>query len=269
VTGVDTSPPGVAIDVWRADSLRRIARVRHGFSGRAGGVSPRPFDSLNLSSSVGDDAARVDVNRARLAVAFGLDPDAVTIAGAVHGSAVATVEDRSGRIEGVDALLTTRRRRPLLVLGADCPVLFLHDSEAGPEGRGVVGLIHAGWRGIVAGVVEATIDVARDALRADATRLHVAISPSIGSCCFEVGEDVASRLEGVSSDGGVVLRSPDRVRPHADLAALIRAKLLALGVATTRIDGPGPCTRCHAERFFSHRAARGPTGRGGAMIALV
>src|SRR5262249_28413305 len=131
---------------WRleSDSPRTLAT----FSTRQGGTSEAPFDSLNLGRSSGDSLDRVEANRARLLGSLGLAPERLATAGQIHGALVRRVE-APGHHPNCDALVTRERELPIAVSGADClPILYLSDEA--------VGAAHAGWRGIVAGVAQAT-----------------------------------------------------------------------------------------------------------------
>lgn len=159
--------------------------IRHGFFGRAGGVSSGPFASLNCGPGSGDDADRVRENRARVAAALGAAPDRLVSAFQVHGSDVRTVEapwatDDRPRVDG---MVTDRPGLALGILTADCAPVLLADPEAG-----IIGAAHAGWRGALAGIVEATI-AAMTGLGADRARIRAAIGPCIGGAVYEVGPD--------------------------------------------------------------------------------
>lgn len=221
--------------------------LRCGLSLRQGGVSAPPFDSLNLGGSTADRPEALGENRRRFYRAAGLDPAAVARMQQVHEARVVAVE-RPGDVGTADGLVTARPDLGLLVTVADCLPVFLADLEAG-----VIAALHAGWRGILAGVLEAGIEAAAAAGAAPA-RLEAVLGPSIGSCCFEVGPEVAARFEAAASRRG---RGD---RPHVDLAAAARRRLEAAGVRRTAIRGPEACTRCRSDVFFSARAGE-PTGR--------
>lgn len=195
------------------------------FTTRRGGVSEGPYASLNLGLWTDDDPAHVRRNRE---LAQGHTGAARLAQGRqVHGTRV--VVDGQG-IEEADGQVTTARGVAAMVLVADCLPVAL----AGADG---VGVAHAGWRGLAAGVLEAGVE-ATGAVAA-------AIGPGIGPCCYEVGDDVRA----VFGTQG----------PTLDLKAVARARLEAAGVQ--EIHDCGLCTACDPERFFSHRRDRGVTGR--------
>ena len=195
------------------------------FTTRRGGVSEGPYASLNLGLWTDDDAGRVRDNRERLRAAVGAER--LAQGRQVHGTRVVVDADS---IEEADGQVTTAPGVAAMVLVADCLPVAL----AGP---GRVAMVHAGWRGLAAGVLEAGVE-ATGAVAA-------AIGPGIGPCCYEVGDDVRA-----------VFGTSERT---LDLKAIARARLEAAGVRD--IDDCGLCTSCDAERFFSHRRDRGVTGR--------
>lgn len=237
--------------------------VRHGFFTRAGGASTGDFAGLNCSLSGRDDPVAVAANRARAAAALGLPPGALHGVHQVHGAAVAVLEEPwpPDRRPRADALVT---RRPGLLLGiltADCaPVLF---ADAG---AGVVGAAHAGWRGAVAGVLEATLE----AMRAlGATRVTAAVGPCIGAAGYEVGAELRDAVLAAGGGGGAFLADADRPgRWRFDLAGYCVHRLAAAGAAATAL---GLDTLTDAARFFSHRRntlAGGGRGLGHQLSAI-
>jgi polyphenol oxidase len=239
------------------------SRVRHAITTRQGGVSEPPYDTLNLALSVEDDPDRVRENRRRVAERLSATPEQLVNSRQVHGSAVLVVDERfdpDAPLPDADAQVTDRPDWLLSLRFADCvPMLFWHTS------RPVVGAAHAGWRGTLAGVGPTTVDALHERYAADPGGLRVGIGPSIGPCCYEVGEEVAAQFA-AWPDAVLRGRGP---RPYLDLWAINRQRLESAGVPATAIDVAGVCTRCHADRFFSHRVMGYPAGRFGALIGLV
>lgn len=215
------------------------------FSTRLGGVSAGPYSSLNIGLLTEDASEAVTENRRRLLRAACADPERVTWLRQVHGG---TVRRADGRGEPGDGIWTEEAELPLLVVTADCFPVAL----ARLGGRPAVGLLHVGWRGLLAGVVA-------NGVRALAGPVVAAVGPGIGACCYEVGEEVATPVA-VAFGAGLV-----RGR-RLDLAAAIARALRAAGAL--RVDRIGGCTACDEERFFSHRRDRGVTGRQGAIAVL-
>jgi YfiH family protein len=193
-------------------------------------------------------------NRRRLVAAAGLPAEPVWLA-QVHGTTVADL-DAGGASRAADAAFTRRHGRVCAILTADClPVLLA--SESGD----LVGAAHAGWRGLAAGVIEATVT----AMAAPPQSLLAWLGPAIGPAHFEVGPEVREALLTRDSGAAGAFVANYRGRFMADLAALVRRRLEGLGVS--RIWGAGECTYAAGERYFSHRRD-GATGRQATLIWL-
>jgi polyphenol oxidase len=214
------------------------AQVR--FTTRAGGVSEGPYSSLNLGRWTDDDPGAVAENRRRAA---GARP--IAFARQVHGTRVLTVDGPTSdaAIAEADGLATAASGLALLVLTADCLPVAL----ASP---GAVAMVHAGWRGLAAGVLEEGVA----ALRALGDGpIHAAIGPGAGGCCYEVGDEVAAQFPAWARTGRRI-----------DLKAVADARLGAAGVS--EITDVTRCTMCEPDVFFSHRASGGLTGRQGGIV---
>jgi YfiH family protein len=232
---------------------RLLAGFPHGFTTRDGGVSPAPWDSLNLGGLVGDDPERVAENWRRLERDTGLRFARVR---QVHGARVIRVDSPTAPVEEADAVIATRSGVAACVSVADCVPILLADPDSG-----VVAAVHAGWRGTI-GRAAAEAVRALGELGAAPGRLLVAIGPSIGPCCYEVSPDLGERFR---AEVGPVVVVGDA--PRLDLWASNRLVLEAAGVPSERIELVGRCTSCERELFFSHRRDRGQTGRQMAFIA--
>ena len=242
--------------------------LRHGFFTRRGGVSVGGFASLNCSLSGRDERERVRENRRRAAAALGLEPAALHGLMQVHGVAVAEV-DATGWAEGegpeADALVTRRPGVALGIVTADCaPVLFA-DAEAG-----VIGAAHAGWRGAVAGVLEATV-AAMERLGARRDRVIAGIGPCIGQASYEVGPDLREAvLARAAGDARFLAPGRSADRWQFDLAGYCAARLGGLGLAA--VEDIAQDTLAEEDTFFSHRrrtlAGEGPIGHQLSAIAL-
>lgn len=240
-----------AVPLLRSETLSKAGFV-HGFSTRAGGVSPPPFDTFDLAIQRPGEA--LSENERRLAATLGLPSANLFQAHQVHGNRVLVAggDPVAMRAEEADALIAEpRSSNGVLVRVADCVPVLLADPSTGR-----VAAVHAGWPGVVARVVDAALD----AMRAEG--ILAAMGPSIGPCCFEVGDDVAAKITSVSSPE-VVVRSGDPGKVFVALRRAVRAQLLARGVAPEGIDdvGEGTCTRCDAARFYSYRRDKDASGR--------
>ncbi len=240
---------------WRErDGVRWLEAEMAGatavFSTRLGGVSEPPFDSLNLGVFTEDQCEAVVENRGRLTAALGFAAERVAIGHQVHGAELATHDapqvpspfaEPGAAAPEVDGHVTSVPNLPLLVFVADCVPVAL-------SGSGGVAMLHCGWRGLAAGVI------ARGAAAVEAT--EAAIGPSIGPCCYEVGDEVREAFGGLG-DGVANGRM-------LDLPEVARRLLGEAGVA--RIESSGLCTSCERELFFSHRRDAGRTGRQAGIV---
>lgn len=218
-------------------------------TGRSGGVSAAPFHSLNLADHVGDDPAAVAANRARCAGVASVPVDRLAVMQAVHGARVEVV-DAGGNIPAVDALVTRERGLALLALGADCVPLALADPDAG-----IIGAVHCGWRGLVAGVVDAAVE-AMESL--GARQIQAVLGPSICGDCYPVP---AERIDEVRAAVSPAVARASVRDDHLDVGAGVRAQLLAHAINARVVPG---CT-AEASHLFSYRRD-GRTGRQGMMV---
>ena len=218
----------------------------HGFPERTGGVSTGLRSSLNLGARWGDDRVNVDANRKLLAEHAGYDPAQLIATRHVHGTNVWRVGEPLPADAEFDGLVCDRVGPVLGAFAADCiPILF-----AAPAAR-VCGAAHAGWRGTVDGV--ATNVVARMVeAGAEVGDIRVALGPSIGPCCFEVGPEVVAQFrEQLGDVPGMIVPGPRK--DHIDLRVGTRAILERAGVRPETVDDRPPCTKCESDRFFSYR----------------
>jgi hypothetical protein len=232
----------------QASLLSMLPRIRHGFFTRHGGVSDGFYDSLNGGLGSDDAPARVTENRARMAAALGVAPDRLVTAYQIHSPdvVVATQPWPRARAPRADAVVTRVRGLAVGVTTADCGPLLLADAEAG-----VVGAAHAGWRGALAGVIEAAV-AAMERLGAARTRMVVALGPMIRQANYEVGPDFVARFAAADPENARFF-APAARDGHAmfDLAGYIASRLQDAGVG--RIEDLGHCTYAEAARFFSYR----------------
>jgi YfiH family protein len=242
------------------------AGVSHGFFGRKGGVSQGLYASLNAGPGSGDDPAAVASNRNAIAHALGLTGrDALLSVHQVHGSdAVAVTGPWTGERPRADAMVSAIPGLGLCILTADCGPILMAD----PEAR-VIGAAHAGWRGAVAGIAEATID-AMEALGARRDRLIVALGPCIGPQSYEVGPDLREAVEAASDWAGSCFRPGPRGRDHFDLKAYIVQRLQRAGVRTPDVlpdDTYADRALWHSHRRNTHEGLP-DYGRNASVIRL-
>lgn len=251
----------------RANSLTVLVspripeNFRHGFTTRLGGVSPPPFDGLNLGDRWGDTRENVEENRRRLRKAAGTDT--MLAVSQVHGTRVlrisAGVDAQQVRAEEADGLCSDNVGMGISVHVADCVPVLMADPY-----RGACAALHAGWRGTVAGMGPAGVAAMATSFGSRPRDLRVALGPCIGSCCFEVGPEVVDQVEAAwpgARAAGIVLQFGER-RPHVDLRLLLQLQLTHAGVLPENIDATRACTFCDpAKRFYSYRRAGRSTGQ--------
>ncbi len=236
-----TALPGLSQRIW----------TRHG------GVSPAPYDSLNLSYTVGDEPARVQKNRALVREAMGL-AELISV-GQVHGCNTLILTDRqevlaARDLGGIDILITNLPEVGLLIKQADCQAVVLFD----PVQR-VIANIHCGWRGNVHNVIGQAVRRLQEAFGSRPEQLYAGISPSLGPCCAEFKN---YRQEFPAAFWGY------QVRPgYFDLWQISVDQLRAAGLRADQIQVAGLCSRCQGEDFFSYRRDK-VTGRNATVVAL-
>lgn len=231
-----------------------LSDVRHGFSTRLGGVSPAPWDSLNLGVGRGDEMRRVQENYRRLGAVLNVDVERCVLSKQVHEGNVrlVTAEDcgkglwRERDYTSVDAMICNRPGIPLVVFSADCNIILLWDEEGG-----AVGAVHAGWRGTALGIAYKTVgDMARH-FGCDPRHIRAAIGPAIGACCFETDDDVPSALRSVLGASVEPYMIWNGAKWHIDLKGINALWLRRAGVETVEICAL--CTACRPDLFWSHR----------------
>jgi purine-nucleoside/S-methyl-5'-thioadenosine phosphorylase / adenosine deaminase len=244
------------------------AGVPHGFTTRIGGISSEPYDTLNLASLAKDPNSDGNTNVAenfrRVRKALGCRRHIRVQVNQVHGKDVWLPPAKPIRpidAPRADAIVTDRAGLLLMVRVADCVPVLLSDKE----GR-VVSAVHAGWRGVVAGVVVSAVDAMTRLGGVDPSCLVAAIGPCIQRDRFEVGSEVAQAFDDIGLSEAVSHRGVDR--PHIDLSAAVAHQLEQAGIGLPQIDRTDRCTYEHAEDFFSHRRDQGRTGRQAALIAV-
>ena len=246
-----------------------LSGVCHGFTTRLGGVSPAPWDSLNLGVSRGDAIENVQQNYRLLGAALGLCVENAVLSQQTHTDNVriVTAEDRGKGLwrrrdyTDVDAMVTDVPHTPLVVFGADCNVILLHDPV-----HHAIGACHAGWRGTAAGIVAKTVAVMAETYGTRPGDVYAAMGPSIGRCCFETDGDVSQALRETLGGDVEPLMDWNGTKWHVDLKAANALWLRRAGVQ--HIDVCDQCTMCRPERYWSHRRCGNRRGVQAAVISL-
>jgi purine-nucleoside/S-methyl-5'-thioadenosine phosphorylase / adenosine deaminase len=231
-----------------APALTGVAGIRHAFFTRRGGVSDGIYESLNGGTGSDDVPARIAENRARMASALGVAPERFLTAYQIHSPTVVVAHEPwpGDARPRADAIVTRVAGLAIGISTADCgPVLFA-DAEAG-----VIGAAHAGWRGALAGVTDATL-AAMEQLGADRSRIVAVLGPMIRQPSYEVGPDLVAQFTAAAASNARFFRPAERPA-HAlfDLAGYVTARLAGAGIAT--VEDIGRCTYAEGDLFFSYR----------------
>jgi polyphenol oxidase len=288
------------------DHFLQFPELIHGSFTRLGGYSKTPYRGLNVSYSIGDDFENVIRNRLLTLQALQVETYPCATLWLVHGAEVATLgtetatwddwrtdwAHRSYQVDQQELIWTTKPRRKadaiitkqcgvaLTMSSADCvPLMFYDPVEC------AIGMAHAGWRGTARGIAAATIDAMSEQFGSLPRNIYAGIGPSIGSCCYEVTEDVRHLFMGqlqfdsmptdvkyrklVQESAVFALKQlPKRNSLRLDLWETNRNQLLMAGVLPEHIESSEICTSCEKERFFSHRGEHGKAGRFPSILAL-
>ena len=238
--------------------------ITHAVFTRQGGVSPAPWDSLNVGGTVGDDAERVRENRLRSFAALNRPLDSFFDVWLVHSADVAYADvprDLDQKPIQADIILTDKPNVTLYMRFADCVPILFHDPK-----KGVVGISHAGWLGTVRGVCTATVNAMQKRYGCQPADILAAIGPSIGPDHYEIGQDVIMQIQSAFGADTKSLLHTHKDRAYLDLWLANSIQLQKSGVE--QIEVAEVCTACHLDDWFSHRAEKGTTGRFGALIGL-
>ncbi|MGQ9525575.1 MAG: peptidoglycan editing factor PgeF [Armatimonadota bacterium] len=262
---LDTPP------VLTIDSIRH-PMARHFISTRVGGLSKPPFHWLNLGLHVGDDPADVLRNRAHLMRTLSIPVSSLVLGEQVHGAEVAVVGDEhrgcgatnhEDSIPGCDALVTNTPGVCLAVLTADCVPILLLDPL-----RRVISAVHAGWRGTVLGIARRAVKTMVQEFGCSPKDVLAGMGPSVGPCCYKVGQDVAEQVQSAFDSVDGLLRTLPDGTMRLDLREANRRMLRQSGLREDAIHILPHCTCCRSDLFFSVRAENGPTGRFATGIML-
>jgi len=240
------------------------AAITHAAFTRHGGISPIPWDSLNMGGTVGDAKAHVAANRISAFRSLGRAPESLFDVWQVHSADVVIANEPRPQDQPylkADAMLTNRTGISLFMRFADCVPILLYDPV-----RKVIGLVHAGWQGTVKKTAQAAVQKMIDHFRTSPNDILAGIGPSIGAHHYQVGSDVIEQVQTAFAGHAEGLLIKESGAIQFDLWAANRLILEQTGVR--QIEVAGVCTACHTDDWFSHRFEKGQTGRFGVLIAL-
>ena len=254
------------------DSFRENG-IKHGIFTRKGGVSPHPWNSLNVGGTVGDDQERVSKNRDSIFRTLGLDTRSSFDVWQVHSKKIVCAKSPRNPqtdILKADAILTNVPGVTLFMRFADCVPIYFFD----PVQR-VIGIAHAGWKGTLDNIAKETLQAMQENYDSQPSEIFTAIGPSIAAHHYEIGPDVIELVEDCyGSDVDNFLINQDNFdadvktnsKPKFDLQKANHHNLLSAGV--TNVEISSECTACNLDDWYSHRSENGKTGRFGALITL-
>ncbi|NMA02280.1 MAG: peptidoglycan editing factor PgeF [Clostridia bacterium] len=238
-----------------------------------GGVSEKPYDTLNLAFHTGDDYRAVQVNRERFTQALGIPAQDLVAANQVHGANICRIEitdkgkgalDQQTVIEATDSLMTNTKGVPLIAFFADCvPVMFLDPQKK------AIAITHAGWKGTVLKIGAKTVRKMAFEYGSNPKDLLVIIGPAIGPCHYEVDGPVIEVFQNNFVEWKRLLEIKEDNKAQLNLGEANRIQLLEEGVLAENITLANICTACHQDLFYSHRYSDGKTGRLAGAIMLV
>lgn len=242
--------------------------IRTCFSTRIGGISPIPYNSLNLGYKSGDLKENIDSNFDMLCSSAGFKKEDLVLSDQVHGNRCRIVGEsdrgkgiiRKSDIIAVDALITNSINTAPCIFTADCVPVFIYDRA-----KNAAALCHAGWRGIVSGVIGKTIDTMEKNYGSRPEDLIAAVGPSIGPCCFNVGFEVVEEFKNVFSDcKSIIINANGNYRINLWSAAYCQLKFA--GLDSGSIISSDLCTSCSSNLFYSYRRDGSSTGR---MVSII
>jgi YfiH family protein len=253
------------------EKLLAFDELWHAVATRLGGISPEPYNSLNLCVRTGDEYQNVLLNYRLLSRILRFDLSTLICSRQIHGYKVAAIDDTYSKnkpftlkpaVSGFDAMVVSRKNFSLMVKIADCaPIMFFDPVKK------VVAMAHAGWRGTLGEIAKETAKVMVDRYESNTKHLLVGIGPSIGPCCFHIKKEVAMLFMRRATYARQCTRqNGDKL--SLNLWEANRLQLLQHGIPAENIEMAELCTACHTDLFFSYRREKGKTGRFGALIGL-
>lgn len=243
--------------------LDEIEHFTYTFTTRHGGLSTAPFDTNNLAFHVGDDADVVRQNHALLARELGYDLKRLVHMRQIHSDIIVVVDPKVDNFENppeCDALITDRPEIPLMVMTADCTPVLIFDPV-----QNVIAVAHAGRAGAVKGIVPKTIEKMCSDFGSSIEDIAVVLGPSIGSCCYEVGEKIAKEISDDGYSFAVIAKDGSY---YLEVNAIIKKQLKEIGIKNENLEDVNICNACENKHFFSYRADRQKTGRIAGVLML-
>ncbi len=252
-----------SLPVYKIHTFDAYPYLDYAIFTRKGGTSHKPFQSLNLSKTVGDAPQTVEDNINLVCRTLNIHPHKTVSSRLIHGVNIVTVHQANRQqVRGpADGLITNKPRIYLFMRFGDCtPLIFFDPTQQ------AIGLTHAGWRGTLKDAAGATVEAMVNQLGCVPQNINAVIGPAIGPCCYQVGQDVINGVETAFTNPNNLLLRRNGSHAYFDMWAANKQQLVEAGVKN--IFQTNLCTACRTDQFFSHRAEKGQTGRFGIVIGL-
>lgn len=259
------------VEFIRFNNLNKYSDILvHCFTTRRGGVSEGEYESLNMAFNKKDKRENVEENYRRVAKALGIDTENMVLSNQVHDNKIRVVTEadrgkgiyRKSDIIGVDGLMTDKTDVALVTFYADCVPVFLFEPV-----KRVIALVHSGWRSTLKDISKEAVIKMKEEFDCRTEDIEAAIGPSIGQCCFEVGEEVYAEFINTFNWCEAYCKKV-KDKWFIDLQSIIKTSLLMQGLEENKILNAGICTKCNNDIFFSHRGDNGKTGTLTAIMQL-
>ena len=249
------------MEIYQTDLLNKFKNLTHAFSTKDGGVSLKPYDSLNLAFHVQDEPQNVQNNHTILANKLSYNKNSLIHMKQIHSDIVHIVKE-SDSFETpptCDALITNKPNIPLMVMVADCsPILFYDESQK------VIAVAHAGRQGAFKNIIKNVLNSFIENFDSNKDNIHVVIGASIGACCYEVGQEIYEEAKELALD--YAMQKKENCY-YLDVSKILQTQLLESGIKKENIEISKECTCCKNDKYFSYRAD-GVTGRFCGVIEL-
>ncbi|MCD6433402.1 MAG: peptidoglycan editing factor PgeF [Sulfurimonas sp.] len=249
------------MQIIQSNILKNFSNLTHGFTTRDGGVSQKPYNSLNLAFHVDDNSCHVESNHELLAKRLDYNREKVVHMKQIHSDIVHIVneDDNFNLPIECDALITNRKNTPLMVMVADCsPILFYDDVQK------VIAVAHAGRQGTFKNIVKKVINSMTCRFNSKTEDIYVAIGANIGKCCYEVGSEIYHEAKTLDLEYAFSIKEKSH---YLDIRKILKSQLLASGIKKENLKISNECSCCKNDKYFSYRA-NGVTGRFCGVILL-
>ncbi|MEA2099964.1 MAG: peptidoglycan editing factor PgeF [Campylobacterota bacterium] len=247
--------------ITKSKLLRNCKNISHAFTSKECGISKSPYNSLNLAFHVGDDSYDVEKNHQLLADTLSYEKQNLIYMKQIHSSLVHVVDesDNFSNPKNCDALITNKKNTPLMVMVADCSPILFYDSACD-----VIAVAHAGREGAFKNIVQNVIDSMKHNFNSKTKNILVTIGASIGSCCYEVGEEIFNEAKRLNLQYALNKKKDSY---YLNISRILKTQLLEQGIKKENLEISKECSCCKNEKYFSYRA-NGTTGRFCGVIYL-